>query len=1143
MESVYNTNGNKLKTCHCRGASEGASWKQVGNSCEPEAENTKSTSEDKDTPDNSGVCSIGNPVNPATGAKYLHEQDYLGHGAGLPLKFERTYNSQVEPISPTVGLGWGWRHNFNRALVVDAADALPRIRVIRPNGGAVVFQQQADGSYTQDADTNDRLEAVKDGSGMITGYRFTVAEGAEGVGVVESYDAEGFIQGLKTLGGWTQTFIWSNASTPVEDAPSLGFLMSVMDSSGRSLQFKYNNGGQLRQVIDSAGGVYDFAYDDIDNLISVTNPKLEVRTYHYNEADHIQDETGMYGAAGAQAHLTHALTGITDEASKRYADYRYQYDGRGIETAHAGGAEKHTLSYNADGSTTVVDPLTQSRVYKFAVAQGVAQPQDQDQPCSTGSPYKSTKVDANGNPEYQIDFNGNRTSFVYDTVRNLETSRKEGLKADGTVTAETRTITTEWHPSLRQPAKIAQPLKLTSFEYYPSGLLKTRTERATTDKDGSKGVSATLDAAVLARVWSYTYNTEGQVLAVDGPRLDADVKDITTLTYYTSTDTAEPPKWRKGDVQTVKNAAGHITTFNEYDAHGNVLKSTDANNLVTQNAYDELGRLKTQTVGGLSTSYTYDPRGMPESVSTPQGQKLTYAYDNAHRLKTITDRDGNRIEYTELDAMGNRRDERVYDAANKLVRQHKRQYNALNRLEQDIGATNPLKQITKYEYYLGGQVQKVTDPLARVTEHTYDALNRLKDSTLPVPLTGVARPVVKYGWDGQDRLANVTDPRLLQTSYTIDGLGNRTAVSSPDAGAQSYTPDEAGNIKTAKDAKLQTTGYTYDALNRVKTVSFHDGSTQVYEYDTAANGKGKLAKITEKDAQGSVVTTLDVGYDSLGRVNKQTRVLAGQSLVTQYGYDASGRLETVTYPSTRKVTYSYDASGRVSGVKTTPAGGTEVAVISSVSYHPFGGVKQYTYGNGQVQVLDQDQDGRAKGYALGGVGSYALDYDDAGQIQTIRHATDLAQMTSYGWDGLSRLSSATLPAASYGYTYDGVGNRTKATVGAGSTTYSYDPAKNWLTGIGAKTQGFDANGALQTSQAGIFTHDVRGRLSKLVGTSGTTTYGVDALGLRVRKSNAQGDVLYAYDADGNLLAEATAAGTVVKEYIYMGSRPVAVIAQ
>ncbi|MEY4766828.1 MAG: hypothetical protein RI907_3501 [Pseudomonadota bacterium] len=1144
VEAHFGTKKSQLKTCGCAGPDgdyKDGRWRQTSNGCVPIEEQASYKPEEKNTSENSGVCGIGNPINPATGAKYLKELDYASSAGEVALKFERQYNSKVDPITPSVGLGWGWRHRYSRSLVFDEADALPRVRVTRPDGGAVVFRQQLDGSYKQDADVNDRLVAIRDGAGAITGYTFTVADGPEGVGVVESYDATGRIQSLKTVGGWQLTFGWSTSATNSDIAPAAGYLISVTDSGGRYLAFEYNSGGQIKVLQDPSGQSYAYSYDDNGNLTSVTNPRQEVRTYHYNEADHIQKEDGTYGTAGEAGHLTNALTGITDEKAVRYADYRYQFDGRGVETTHAAGADKHTLSYAADGSgTTVVDPLNQSRVYKFAVAQGVAQPQDQDQPCSTGSPYKSTKVDGNGNPEYQIDFNNNRTSFVYDTVRNLETSRKEGLTAEGVATAQTRTTTTEWHPSLRLPAKVAQPLKLTTYEYYPSGLLKTRTEQATTDADGSKGLSPTLDTTVPSRSWGYTYNGEGQVLTVDGPRTD--VSDITTLTYYPSTDTAAPPKWRKGDVQTAKNAAGHVTTFNEYDAHGNVLKSTDANNVVTVNTYDELGRLKTQSVGGLTTSYTYDARGMLESVSTPQGATLTYGYDDAHRLKTITDRDGARTEYTELDAMGNRKDERVYDAANKLVRQHKRQYNALNRLEQDIGATNSTKQITQYEYYLGGQLKKVTDPLSRITEHTYDALNRLKDSTLPVPQTGVARPVVGYGWDGQDRLASVTDPRTLKTSYTIDGLGNRSKVVSPDAGTQSYTPDEAGNIKSAKDAKLQTTGYTYDALNRVKQVTLHDSSVQVYEYDTATNGKGKLAKITEKDAAGTVVSTLSLTYDSLSRVQTLTRALAGKSLGTSYGYDTQGRLDTVTYPSGRVVKYAYDTSGRVNGVTTTPAGGTAMTVVKDVSYHPFGGIKQYTYGNGQVQKLDVDIDGRPSGYVLG-ASSYKLDYDVASQLQSITNVGNLSDLNTYGWDGLSRLSSAATPTSSYGYTYDGVGNRSTTTVGGTTTSYGYPTDKNRLTSVGSQAQGFDDNGALKTAKAGSFTHDVRGRLSQFDGAAGTTTYGVDALGLRVRKSNAQGDFLYAYDADGNLLAESTVGGTIVKEYIYLGTRLVAVATQ
>jgi YD repeat-containing protein len=386
----------------------------------------------------------------------------------------------------------------------------------------------------------------------------------------------------------------------------------------------------------------------------------------------------------------------------------------------------------------------------------------------------------------------------------------------------------------------------------------------------------------------------------------------------------------------------------------------------------------------------------------------------------------------------------------------------------------------------------------------------------------------------------VTDPRQLKTSYGLDGLGNQKTISSPDAGAQSFTFDEAGNVKTAKDAKGQTTTYVYDVLNRVKQATFEDGSKHVYEYDTAANGKGKLAKLTESDAAGNTVMTLSMAYDALNRVQSQTRVVAGKAQATEYSYDAAGRLQSMTYPSGRKVTYSYDLSGRISGVTTAASGGTSMAVISEVQYHPFGGVKQYKYGNGQVQKLAINADGRPSGYVLGATG-YKLDYDDAGQLKTISNQSSISDVNSYGWDGLSRLTTATLPSATHGYKYDGVGNRSRATTGGTTVTYSYASDKNWLTTVGSDTQTFDANGSLQTSKAGTFTHDVRGRLSKLVGAGGTTTYGVDALGLRVRKTNSSGDVLYAYDVDGNLIAETTLSGAVVKEYIYLAGRPIAVV--
>ena len=55
-------------------------------------------------------------------------------------------------------------------------------------------------------------------------------------------------------------------------------------------------------------------------------------------------------------------------------------------------------------------------------------------------------------------------------------------------------------------------------------------------------------------------------------------------------------------------------------------------------------------------------------------------------------------------------------------------------------------------------------------------------------------------------------------------------------------------------------------------------------------------------------------------------------------------------------------------------------------------------------------------------------------------------------------------------------------------------------------------------------------MTSAVTAAGTTQYRVNALGQRVRKTNATEDVLYLYD---RLLAESSPAGQIQREYIYL----------
>jgi len=1096
-------------------------------------------------PDAPNPVVAGNPIVASTGFKLQTETDYKGNG----LEFTRTYRSDRG----------GWRHNYQvfgidfmaPPAASDWPDGACLPQVGSGLGEAYCFPYRKRSNTANDfgvqrgndrmfnfgnntnlnppVDVNDRATKLSNGWSVYNARNDST----------EFFDFTGRLNTITARNGQVHTLTYSDGSTPPSVAPKSGLLIRVTNPFGRQLNFTYDSQGRLATMTDPSGGVYTYAYDEAssitvapkklpaNNLTSVTYPDGLKRTYWYNE----QDKT-------ANTDLPSALTGITDENGVRFATWTYNAQGRALTSEHAGGVEKFTVAYPSPNSqSTISDPLSTSRTYNFSQpVQGVVKNTGVTQPAASGTGTVSTSVnyDSNGNVSWRTDFNGNRTNFSYDLTRNLETQRTEGLTSAGANTPQTRTISTEWHPTFRLPTRIAQPLRLTTNVYDADGTqcgarggLCSRTVQATNDANGALGLSATPIGA--PRTWTYTYNSSGRVLSVDGPRID--VSDVTAYTYYADDD---PDLGKRGNVATITNALGHRTDISAYNAHGQPLTMVDANALTTTFTYDDRRRLKTRTVGSEQTSYDYDLSGLLVKVTLPDGSFLTYGYDPAHRLTSITDNQGNRIAYT-LDNAGNRTLEQVFDPANALAKTRSRVYNNLNRLFQELGALN---QTTEYGYDNQGNVTSVKDPLLRITGNQYDPLNRLKQVTDPG--TGVTQ----YGYNGLDALTQVTDPRSLATAYTVDGLGNLTRQASPDTGNTDKTYDEAGNLLTQTDAKGQRTTYTYDALNRVTLITFHDGSRHSYAYDQGTNGVGRLSSITETDAANQQTSLVQYTYTSQGRVNSETRTVGGVQYVLGYAYDVAGRLSGLTYPSGRTLTYSFDSLGRVSGINTTFSGQTQ-PVVSDVAYFPFGGAKSYTLGNGQVYTRSYDQDGRISTYSLGAK-SFAIGYDAASRIGFISELGNAANINNYGYDNVDRLTSAVTPGTSYGYTYDLVGNRRSKTVGASTDTLDYSTTTNRIAtltpGTGpVRSFVFDANGSTTNDGVSTYAYDTRGRMVQATSVIGPTNYQVNALGQRIRKTNSQTDTVFHYDTTGHLIAETSPAGAFKREYIYLGDIPVGVV--
>ncbi len=436
-----------------------------------------------------------------------------------------------------------------------------------------------------------------------------------------------------------------------------------------------------------------------------------------------------------------------------------------------------------------------------------------------------------------------------------------------------------------------------------------------------------------------------------------------------------------------------------------------------------------------------------------------------------------------------------------------------------------------YLYDANGNLTQITDPLGRITNQNFDALNRLVKQTLPLPATGVARPTISTNYDGQGQITSVVDPRNLVTNYVVDGLGNLTQLQSPDTGVTNKTYDLAGNLLTQTDAKGQSTQYSYDALNRVASITYADSNAVSYTYDQGPNGVGRLTQI------GDVNGSIQYSYDQNGHLLTEVRTLNSIPYTTSYNYDNAGDLAGIIYPSGRTLIYTRDAMGRISQIDCSK-NGTVTTVVKQVSYQAFGGIQSYVNGAGRTISRSFDLDGRINSYTLNNQ-TKNLGYDAASNITSLTDVNNVNTMLSY--DGLNRLTSSLTPTSSRTYGYDANGNRISQVTGAASNSLSYSSASNKLiqiAGAQVASYGTDANGSITNNGNSQFSYDARGRMTSAVTSAGNVQFTVNALGQRVQKITPNGTTLFHYDAGGKLIGEVS--GSIVKDYIYLDDTLVAI---
>jgi YD repeat-containing protein len=654
------------------------------------------------------------PMGIVNGDQSLDETDIPPYSE-TPLEFSRSYSSSayyrpVNAAKPTAGAylsdplfngdwdlmpGFGdyWRHTYSSMVFPENSGTLVAT-VLRPNG--VSKQFLADGTSLLNEDMQgDTLTATRDAQGTLTGWLYRTGN------TLETYLATGQLSAIQTSSGRkvSLTYYASGANA--------GLLQQATDDVGRFLSFNYNTQYQLSSVVDVAQNTFSYGYSG-QMLSSVTYPDNVSRSYLYHE-----------NPTGANGDLF-GMTGVVDELGKRYVTYGYETGSTRAYTELAGGVDSNVRTVVDGAHVSITDPMGAVRTYATQIVNGVNHTTSAAQPAGSGNAASTSAktYDAAGNIASFDSENGERNCRVSDPVRLVETLRVEGLQttqdcaavevAGATLPAGSRKITTTWHPLWRVPARVAEPLKITTYVYNGQpdptaggavltcapttaklvdgslvAVLCKKVEQATTDANGAAGFTATAQAGVAPRTWYWTYNALGQPLTATDPR-----GNPTTYVYYPTTSFTgtgmNAVGHTAGDLNTVKDSAGHLTTFSTYNLYGQPLTMLDANNVQTTNVYDSRRRLKSTTTGTDVTSYAYYPTGLLKTVTFANGLVLTNTYDDAHRLTQVGDSAGNTITYT-LDNAGNRIGEQVKDAGGTLARNITRSFDLLQRAQSVTG--------------------------------------------------------------------------------------------------------------------------------------------------------------------------------------------------------------------------------------------------------------------------------------------------------------------------------------------------------------------------------------------------------------------------------------------------------------------------
>jgi RHS repeat-associated protein len=435
--------------------------------------------------------------------------------------------------------------------------------------------------------------------------------------------------------------------------------------------------------------------------------------------------------------------------------------------------------------------------------------------------------------------------------------------------------------------------------------------------------------------------------------------------HLESTLSYNPARYEFGGSYNLITRSGAILAINAET--GDLASITDRNDNTLYFTGDGI-----TSSNGRGVEFLRDYAGRITAVVDPNGNQISYAYDAAGDLVSVTDRMMATTQFSYLTTPAHYLDEITDPLGNLAART---EYDADGRIKKVIDADG---QSIEYSYDLNQLTQTVTDQLGFVTTLTVDdrgnvlseqdplgglMLRTFNQDDLVLSETTVVGQIddaqngetddltVSYTYDEFENLLTSTDVLGNSTVYTYNEFGQTLTVTDPLGNTTQAVYDAYGNLRRTIDPLGNSTIIDYDSQGVPSTItdplgntgsftfsSFGDltgrtdllGNTTTFGYDAYGNRTGTsfswvnpldpadvrtITTTNDYDDNDRATRSVDTngnesltGYNNAGQISSTTDIY-GET--TNYLYDARGQLIETAYPDGTRTRTVYDAKGRV----------------------------------------------------------------------------------------------------------------------------------------------------------------------------------------------------------------------------------------